>query len=136
MLRPARGTPVLAAISWNLDVLRRDILPRTVGAVEGPSIVAVVDGDERPVYSRVPLAGADRVVTVTVGDELPAWRVALYQPAGMSPRAAARRQITLFSAAFGLLLVVIAAGLVATYRLVRGESQMARLKADFVANVS
>ncbi len=115
---------------------RQDILPRTVGAVEGPSIVAVVDGDERPVYSRVPLAGADRVVTVTVGDELPAWRVALYQPAGMSPRAAARRQITLFSAAFGLLLVVIAAGLVATYRLVRGESQMARLKADFVANVS
>ena len=136
LLRPARGTPVLAAISWNLDVLRRDILPRTVGAVEGPSIVAVVDGDERPVYSRVPLAGADRVVTVSVGDELPAWRVALYQPAGMSPRAAARRQITLFTAAWGLLLVVIAAGLVATYRLVRGESQMARLKADFVANVS
>jgi signal transduction histidine kinase len=88
------------------------------------------------VYSRVPLAGADRVVSVTVGDELPAWRVALYQPAGMSPRAAARRQITLFTTAFGLLLVVIAAGLVATYRLVRGERQMARLKADFVANVS
>jgi len=42
----------------------------------------------------------------------------------------------LFCAALGLLLVVIAAGLVATYRLVRHETEMARLKADFVANVS
>src|SRR5204862_126122 len=36
----------------------------------------------------------------------------------------------------GLLLVVIVAGLAATFRLVRHETQMARLKADFVANVS
>jgi signal transduction histidine kinase len=35
-----------------------------------------------------------------------------------------------------LLVAVIAAGLVATYRLVRRESEIARLKADFVANVS
>jgi signal transduction histidine kinase len=42
----------------------------------------------------------------------------------------------LFTAAFGLLLLVIAAGLAATYRLVRRETEMARLKADFVANVS
>ena len=31
---------------------------------------------------------------------------------------------------------MIAAGLVATYRLVRRETEMARLKSDFVANVS
>ena len=39
-------------------------------------------------------------------------------------------------AALALLLVVIAGGLVATYRLVRRESEIARLKSDFVANVS
>ena len=71
------------------------------------------------------------------GEALPAWRVALYQPRPASPRAtwSAARSM-LFIAAFGLLLVVIAAGLVATYRLVRRESEMARLKSDFVANVS
>ncbi|HXG16528.1 MAG TPA: HAMP domain-containing sensor histidine kinase, partial [Calidithermus sp.] len=36
----------------------------------------------------------------------------------------------------GLLIVVILAGLVATGRLVRRETEMARLKSDFVANVS
>jgi signal transduction histidine kinase len=42
----------------------------------------------------------------------------------------------MFTGAFGLLLVVIALGLGATYRMVRRESEMARLKSDFVANVS
>jgi signal transduction histidine kinase len=42
----------------------------------------------------------------------------------------------LFTGAFGLLLLVIAAGLVATYRTVRQETEAARLKAEFVANVS
>ena len=70
------------------------------------------------------------------GEALPAWRVALYQPAGLSPRDMVRRQAMIFMAAFALLLVVIALGLVATYRLVRRESEMARLKSDFVANVS
>ncbi|MGH7358610.1 MAG: sensor histidine kinase, partial [Candidatus Rokuibacteriota bacterium] len=45
-------------------------------------------------------------------------------------------QVMLFTGAFGLLLVVIAAGLAATYRLVRRETETARLKAEFVANVS
>jgi signal transduction histidine kinase len=62
--------------------------------------------------------------------------VALYQPAGLSPTAAVRGQSTLFMTAFALLLAVIVAGLAATHRAVRRESEMARLKADFVANVS
>ena len=136
VLKASSGAPVLAALSRNPEVLRRDILAKTLGSLEGPSIVAVIDPDEHPVYSRAPLDRADRVATVSFGDELPSWRLALYQPVGMSPREAVRRQITVFTIAFGLLLVVIVAGLVATYRLVRRETQMARLKADFVANVS
>src|SRR5688572_32586710 len=47
-----------------------------------------------------------------------------------------RRQRMIFFAAFALLLVVIVLGLGATYRVIRRESEMARLKSDFVANVS
>jgi signal transduction histidine kinase len=47
-----------------------------------------------------------------------------------------RRQTVIFTGAFALLLLAIVLGLGATYRLVRRESEMARLKADFVANVS
>jgi signal transduction histidine kinase len=136
VVRPPAAAPLLAVVWHDVEVLRRVILARTLGTLEGPTIVAVVDEQDRPVYLRQPLEDADRVATATLGDGLPAWRVALYQPAGLSPRTAVRRQVALFTIAFGLLLLVIVAGLVATWRLVRRETQMARLKADFVANVS
>ena len=127
---------LLAGIVRDPDVVRRDVLERTLGSVEGTAFLAVVDAEGRPVYARQSLAGAERIVAVPLGEELPAWHLALYQPAGLSPRDAVRRQTALFSLALGLLLVVIVAGLVATFRLVRRETQMAQLKADFVANVS
>ena len=131
----ARG-PVLAVVARNEDVLARDLLPRMLGGIEGTSAVAVLDRAGRAVYASQPLDGARRILTVNFGEALPAWQVALYQPGGRSPKAVVRRQTMLFTAAFALLLVVIVLGLGATYRLVRRESEMARLKSDFVANVS
>lgn len=136
VLKTPGRAPVLAALSRNPEVLRREILGPTLDTLEGPTILAVLDREDRPVYSREPLDRADRIVTVTIGEALPSWRVALYRPHGMSPREAVRRQILIFTGAFGLLLMVIVAGLIATYRLVHRETEMARLKADFVANVS
>jgi len=130
------GAPALAALALDLDALRREIFEPTLGRLEGPTVLAVIDHRDRAVYSREPVDQAERVITTPLGAELPAWRVALYQPRGASPRQAVRRQTTIFMVAFGLLLVVIVAGLVATYRLVQRETEMARLKADFVANVS
>lgn len=135
VLRDER-VPLLVAFSRNADVLRREIFEKTLRTVEGPTIIAVLDEHGRAVYSRAPLDRAEQVATASFGTALPSWRVALYQPPGMSPRAAVRRQTTIFTIAFGLLLVVIMAGLVTTYRLVKRETEMARLKADFVANVS
>jgi len=42
----------------------------------------------------------------------------------------------LLTGAFRVLLVVIVAGIVTTWRLMRRETEMARLESDFVANVS
>jgi signal transduction histidine kinase len=131
----ARG-PVLAALGRNEEVLKRDVLEKTLGGVEGKSVLAVLDREDRPVYASRPLDRAERILTVSLGEALPSWRVALYQPEGLSPRDAIRRQAMLFTTAFALLLVVIVVGLGATYRVVRRESEMARLKSDFVANVS
>ncbi len=130
------GGPLLVALSRDPEVLRREILEKTLRAVEGPTIIAVLDDQDRAVYARAPLDQATRIAAVSFGAALPTWRVALYQPHGLSPREAVRRQATVFMIAFGLLLVVIVAGLVVTYRLVQRETEMARLKADFVANVS
>jgi signal transduction histidine kinase len=47
-----------------------------------------------------------------------------------------RRQVTVFMAAFVVLCGVIVAGIAVTWRLMRRETEMARLKSDFVANVS
>ncbi|MBI1734648.1 MAG: HAMP domain-containing histidine kinase, partial [Candidatus Rokubacteria bacterium] len=88
------------------------------------------------IWTREPLDRIEPLLTIPLRDAFPGWRVALYQPPGGTPRASVRRQVMLFTTAFGLLLVMIAAGVVATWRLVRRETEMARLKADFVANVS
>jgi signal transduction histidine kinase len=136
VLRIPGGSPFLAVVVRDLAVLRRDVLAKTLEAPEGPTIVAVLDHRDRPVYTRAPLDRAERVAVAGFRDELPEWRVALYQAPGLSPRQAVRRQVMVFTAAFGVLLVIIVAGIVTTYRLMRRETEMARLKSDFVANVS
>jgi signal transduction histidine kinase len=135
-LKTADGRLVCAAFAQNPEVFRREILAKSLGALDGPTVPAVLDGRGRSVYVRGPAPRDAPIVTTPFGKEFPEWRVALYQPPGASPQAAVRRQTTLFSVAFGLLLLVIVAGLGASYRLVRRETEMARLKADFVANVS
>jgi signal transduction histidine kinase len=128
--------PLLAVLVRSEQGLRRDILEKTLAGLEGQSVLAVLDRDNRAVYFPRPLDQTEHVLTVAFGEALPSWQLALYEPAGLSPRDAVRRQAWLFTAAFGLLLGVIALGLGASYRLVRRESEMARLKSDFVANVS
>jgi signal transduction histidine kinase len=136
VLQGVNRGPVLAVLERDETALTRDVLAKTLAGFEGKSVLAILDRSDRPVYTSQPIAGAERILTVGLGEALPAWRVALYQPAGMSPRDVVRRQTMLFTAAFALLLVVIVLGLGATYRAVRRESEMARLKSDFVANVS
>jgi signal transduction histidine kinase len=130
----AGGEPVLAAFSRDLDALRREIFDVTLGGLESPT--AVLDARGRPVYSRAPAGDGSLVAAVSFREGLPEWRLAVYATPGTSPRHAVRRQVMLFTLAFGVLLVVIVAGILATWRLTRRETEMARLKSDFVANVS
>jgi signal transduction histidine kinase len=127
---------LLVGLGRDQQALSRDVLEKTLGTVEGKGALAILDGSGRAVFTSRPLDRAAPVLTVPFGEALPTWRVALYQPAGLSPRDMVRRQAVIFMAALVLLLLVIAAGLAATYRLVRRESEIARLKSDFVANVS
>jgi signal transduction histidine kinase len=136
VLRDRDGAPVLAAVARDPAILQREVLDRTIKALDSPIICVIVDEGGRPVSDAAAVAGASLLLTVPFRQALPTWRVALYQPAGASPRQSVRRQVMLFTAAFGVLLVVIVAGLVVIYRLVRRETEMARLKSDFVANVS
>jgi signal transduction histidine kinase len=136
VLRGASGEPMLAALVRDEEAVRREVLETTLAGLESKSLLAVLGPADRTVYAPQPVDRAERILTVPFGEALPRWRVAVYQAEGAAPRAAVRRQTIIFTVAFALLLVVIVLGLGATYRLVRRESEMARLKADFVANVS
>jgi signal transduction histidine kinase len=136
VLRTASGEPVLVAYSRSIEALRHDVLHASLAGLESLTIVAVLDEAGRAVYSRAPLDRAERVLAVAVGEALPDWRVAVYAPPGAAPGDVVRRQVMMFTAAFGVLLTVIVAGCVLTWRLMRRETEMARLKSDFVANVS
>jgi signal transduction histidine kinase len=136
VLRAPGHPSCLAIVVLDPAVLRREAIEKPLGGPDAPAVLAVTDHKNRPVYGPATPGSTDVVAAVPLGELLPAWRLALYQPADRAPRVALRRQMMLFSCALGLLLVVITAGIVATYRLVRHETEMARLKADFVANVS
>jgi signal transduction histidine kinase len=136
VLRTSRREPVLAAYVRDVDALRRDVLASSLASLESPTIVAVLDASGGAVYSRAPLERAERVLAVELGDALPAWRVAVYAPPGTAPRDVVRRQVMTFTTAFAGLLVMLGAGIVLCWRLLRRETEMARLKSDFVANVS
>ena len=135
VLRDGRG-PVLIGITRSAEGLRRQVLESLLPGQEAPTIYAIVDSAGRPVYSQRPLDGADLVAAVPFRNGFPGWRIAIYQPRGTSPVASVRRQVSIGMGALAVLIVVIAAGVVAVGRLVRRETEMARLKADFVANVS
>jgi signal transduction histidine kinase len=130
------GEPVLAAFVRDTAVVRRDILEATLGTLESSTNIAVLDHEGRTVYSRAPIGDAQRVLAVGFRESLPEWQLAVYQTPGASPRQAVRRQVMLFTAALGVLVAVIVAGIGTTWRLMRRETEMARLKSDFVANVS
>jgi signal transduction histidine kinase len=128
--------PLLAVLRRSEHELKRGVIEKTLAGLEGQSVLAVLDASDRPVYAARPLDRAQRVLTVAFGEALPSWRLALYEPEGLAPREAVRRQAMLLTVVFVLLLGVIGVGLAASYRLVRRESEMARLRSDFVANVS
>jgi len=130
------GAPLLILLSRDPEAVRRQILEATLGGLESPTILAVLDAAGRPIYSRVSLRGAHQLLSVGFRESLPTWQLAVYQPPGFSPRQAVRRQVVVFTAAFLVLLAVIVVGILATWRLMRREAEMARLKSDFVANVS
>jgi signal transduction histidine kinase len=136
VLRTQEDAPVLAVLSRDDEKVRRTVLEGSLAAVDSAAIIAVMDQNDRRVYTRGSIEGAEPVATVTLREGLPDWRLALYEPRGSSPREMVRRQVAIFTGAFGVLLGLIVTGIVATYRLMRRESEMARLKADFVANVS
>jgi signal transduction histidine kinase len=128
--------PVVAVFWCEEGALRRDVLARALSGLESATMLAVVDDRGRTVYSRTPVEPVSPVASVPVRDGVRNWRVAVYQTPGASPRQALRRQVMIFMTAFAVLVAIIAAGSVATWRLIRRESEMARLKSDFVANVS
>jgi signal transduction histidine kinase len=136
LLTRAGGEPVVAAFLRDTETVRREVLETTLGALESSTILAVLDHEGRTVYTRAPLGDAQRVLSVGFREALPDWRLAVYQSPGASPRQAVRRQVMLFTGALGVLVAVIVAGIVMTWRLMRRETEMARLKSDFVANVS
>jgi Histidine kinase-, DNA gyrase B-, and HSP90-like ATPase len=96
VLHDAARRPVLAVLDRDEHAVTRDVVAKTLGGLEGPSVLAVLDRADRTVYASRPLDGAQRLLTVSFGEALPRWRVALYQPAGVSPREAVRRQTMIF----------------------------------------
>lgn len=84
---------LVATFALDVEALRRDILPASLGPLGSGTILAVFDAAGRTVYAPAPLEGAQPLQSVAFRERLPNWRLTVYQPSGAAPRAAVRRQI-------------------------------------------
>lgn len=84
VLRGAPRGPLLVGLRRDDRALGRDVLDHALAVTEGGSALVVVDASGRSVWASRPLESAAPVLTVPFGEALPAWRVALYEPAGLA----------------------------------------------------
>jgi len=132
--------PVLVGVQLDLAVLAEQVLAPTCAALalETDTEVAVHDA-RQAVRARAgrALSGAERgggAASIPL-DPIPLWRVAA-RVSGQGVAEARRNRLILYGALLLLALVASGAGAAATIRTVARSLELAKLKADFLSNIT
>ncbi len=140
ILPSSQGSGGIAVFGYaiNPDSLTAELLPRVLESVDlgGDLHVGMLDerGDPRSALEGI-VASRD-LVNVEFLQILPGWKVALFHRDGTSIEQLVARENLLYG---GLIIVtglVLVAGVVFTVRASARETELSRLKSEFVANVS
>jgi signal transduction histidine kinase len=131
--------PVLLAVLLNSQALRREMLDILRDAFESEPDVnsTLTDASGTVILSRMSPAGSSRYeVRRAMAPAFPSWKLMLvYRNNGPLLAAEAVERRTWLSY-IALLTVIIFMGMHITYRSIRKDSELARLKSDFVSRVS
>lgn len=131
--------PVLVGVQLDLDALVDGVLAPTCAALnlESDTAVAVVDA-RQTVRARagLPPTGEPAASETSVAlERIPLWRISA-RVSGQAFAEARRNRLVLYGALLLLALAAAGAGAVATLRTVERSLELAKLKADFLSNIT
>lgn len=140
-----RADGLVLGFQVDLTRLAREVLRPACGrlSLDEGAAVAVIDaqgvvlayagGDARPVEDGRAAAGAPGATLPL--DIVPSWSVRVFRPAEALERAR-RNRVLLYGSLIALTLMAAIAGAVATYRYVDRTLELAKMKADFLSNIT
>jgi len=140
LLRPERSAEGISAFGYVIqpDYVSDDLLPRILESVDlgADLLVGIVDGrgERRSDAGRVPASG--EVASAEFLSIFPGWSIALFDRRGRSIAQIVARENRGYGVLMVALVVVLAAGVIFTVRASAREAELARMKSDFVSNVS
>lgn len=130
----------LLAIGYQLDkkCLLTDLFPRILSSVElGKDIrVGILGENDSVLYLRNDRGLSKYLVTANFSRQFNGWKVALFDPDGRSIAQLTGKEKQLYMVLFTGIIVVMIIGIVLMVRAVIHESEISRLKSEFVSNVS
>lgn len=139
------GAPLIVGYQVDLDRLARDVLRPACGrlSLDEAAAVAVIDGrgvvqayaggDARPVEDGRAASGAPGATLPL--DVVPSWSVRVFRPAAALERAR-RNRVLMYGSLILLTAIAAVAGAVAIHRYVDRSLELAKMKSDFLSNIT
>lgn len=141
----SRREPLLVGYQVDLSRLARDVLRPACGrlSLDEAAAVAVIDGrgivqayaggDARPVEDGRAASGAPGATLPL--DVVPSWSVRVFRPAAALERAR-RNRVLMYGSLIALTVIAAVAGAVAIHRYVDRSLELAKMKSDFLSNIT
>jgi signal transduction histidine kinase len=130
----------LLAIGYQLDkeYILSDLFPRVLSTVDlGKDIlVGILDKSDSLLYIQNENRLQEYLVTAGFLQQFYDWKVALFDPEGKSLEQLTGKEKRLYQILFAGIITVMVIGIILIVRAVIHESEISRLKSEFVSNVS
>ena len=120
------------------DFILGDLFPRILSSVDlGKDVlVGILDENDSILYLQQKQALSAYLVKESFNTHFPQWKVALFDPGGKSIEELTAREKTFYLAIFIGIIAVMLVGIILMIYAVIHESEISRLKSEFVSNVS
>ena len=140
IIPPTIQQPQLSALAFRFDedYLISELFPRVLSTVElGKDItVAILNEKDSLLYFQNNHQVSRYLVAENFTRYFSAWKVALYEKTGKSIEQLASRERRLYLALFVGILAVMLIGIIVLARAVIHETEVSRMKSEFVSNVT
>ena len=130
----------LLALAYHLkkEYILSDLFPEILASVElGKDVfVGILGENDSLLYLQHDLPVSRYLVAENFSQQLTGWKVALFDPDGKTIEQLTGKEKQLYMMLFAGIIVVMLIGIILMLRAVMHESEISRMKSEFVSNVS